>query len=63
MGAYADNADACVKGWVNLGSVDPDANTVSVAAVGSDGYDPRVHAGRQRGHPLRRLPEAVPRPA
>ena len=39
MGAYADNADACVKGWVDLGSVDPDANTVSVAAVGSDGYD------------------------
>ena len=39
MGAYADNADACVKGWVNLGSADADANTVSIAAVGSDGYD------------------------
>jgi hypothetical protein len=39
VGSFADNADACVKSWVDLTGTDPDANTVSIAAVGSDGYD------------------------
>ena len=39
IGSLADNLDACVKSWVDLSGVDPDANTVSIAAVGSDGYD------------------------
>jgi hypothetical protein len=39
VGDISDNLDACVKGWTNLGDLDVDANTVSIAAVGSDGYD------------------------